>query len=114
MGVHTGRVRSGDAYWDDIVRTSHSSLLADTGLSEIELDRIGATPTKRLLYYSSPSTTKLFDLGPFMDTLSPFREWFEDEDVLMFQSYEAVRIAFERAVKGDFRGRSPHGKNRKV
>lgn len=96
------------------MRTDHSSLLADTGLSEIELDRIGVSPPKRLAYYSSPLVNKFFSSGPTMDTLSPFAEWFEDEDVLMFQSYEAVRIAFERAVKGDFRGRSPHGKNHKV
>jgi hypothetical protein len=69
------------------MNTNHSSLLADTGLSEIELDRMGAVPTRRKDDPRASVGDKGLDriLGHPIDngTLAEFEgmEWFDDPDV---------------------------------
>lgn len=64
------------------MKTSHSSLLADTGLSEIELDRMGLNPVERDYEKEDPGISGGW--SPHSETtLPPFADqpWYEDEDV---------------------------------
>ncbi len=68
------------------MKTNHSSLLADTGLSEIELDRAGLNPVERdwdKVDVHLRTTLRTGWNNPDSHTLAPFRDqpWYEDEDV---------------------------------
>lgn len=68
------------------MKTNHSSLLADTGLSEIELDRVGLNPVERDWDKVEAPLCSPIRKGwhnPDSQTLAPFRNqpWYEDEDV---------------------------------
>lgn len=75
------------------VKTEHSTLLADTGLSEIELDRMGFVPVQRRVnpganvFSNKDSTQMIGTWSSFVD-----RRWDDDEDVLRNLDLIDVRL----------------------
>jgi hypothetical protein len=69
------------------MKTNHSSLLADTGWSEIELDHMKLVPIARNYEALIPHDKRLNDnptvIAWHTTTFPPFKgkEWYDDEDV---------------------------------
>jgi hypothetical protein len=79
------------------MRTDHSSLLADTGLSEIELDRMGLVPVERDIDKLHPHfrgyLTPAYRLQASTETgcYLPYdgTYWYEDSDVKILLGFYA-------------------------
>lgn len=82
------------------MRTSHSSLLADTGLSEIGIEKLGIYPVEReeydpeLLNLVRHGLTSPTVIAQLCQTWRPFkgRPWHEDEDILNFLRYQGMDV----------------------
>lgn len=78
--------------------SSHSSLLADTGLSEISLDKLGIHSVERedydpeMIYLIRKGLKNPLIIIILSSTLHPFKHqpWYEDEDVIAMLQIEGM------------------------